>query len=123
MNNLDKLAIACALTSAELREREATLLAQFRSAIIKTEELQEGYAFCIPGDGERIRQVAELIVAERECCPFLVFEVSALPNMGPVTVRVSGPPGTKEFVSSLLGLPGERTPGSLNEVSSPHKQG
>jgi hypothetical protein len=123
MNNLDKLAIACALTSAELREREATLLAQFRAAIIKTEELQDGYAFHIPGDGERIRQVAELIVAERECCPFLVFEVSALPNMGPVTVRVSGPAGTKEFLSSLLGLPGEPTPGSPSEVSPPHKQG
>jgi hypothetical protein len=123
MNNLDKLPIACSLTSAELRAREATLLAQFRSGIIETEELQEGYAFRIPGDGDSFRQVAELIVAERVCCPFLVFEVSALPNMGPVTVRVSGPTGTKEFLSSLLGLSGEPTPGSPNEVSPPHKQG
>ena len=122
MNNLE-LPIACSLTGTELRAREATLLAQFRAAIIKAEELQDGYAFHIPGDGERIRQVAELIVAERECCPFLVFEVSALPNMGPVTVRVSGPVGTKEFLSSLLGLPGEPTPGGPNEVSPPHKQG
>ena len=123
MTNLDKLPIACSLTSAELREREATLLAQFRAAIVKTEELQDGYAFHIPGDGERICQVAELIVAERQCCPFLVFEVSAPPNMGPVTVRVSGPAGTKEFLSSLLGLPGEPAPGSPNEVSPPRKQG
>ena len=123
MNNLDKLPIACSLTSAELREREATLLAQFRAAIIKTEELQNGYAFHIPGDGDSFRQVAELIVAERECCPFLAFEVRALSNMGPVTVRVSGPVGTKGFLSSLLGLPGEATPGSPNEVSPPHKQG
>jgi hypothetical protein len=123
MTNLDKLPIVCSLTSAELGEREATLLAQFRAAIIKTEELQDGYAFHVPGDGERIRQVAELIVAERECCPFLVFEVSALPNMGPVTVRVSGPAGTKEFLSSLLALPGEPTPGTPNEVLPPHKQG
>jgi len=114
MKNLDKLPIACSLASAELREREATLLAQFRAAIVKTEELEDGYAFHIPGDGDSVRQVAELIVAERECCPFLVFEVSAPPNMGPVTVRVSGPTGTKEFLSSLLGLPGEPTPGSPN---------
>jgi hypothetical protein len=122
MNNLDKLPIACSLTSTELREREATLLAQFRAAIVKTEELQDGYAFQIPGDGERIRQVAELIVAERECCPFLVFEVSAPANMGPVTVRVSGPAGTKEFLSSLLDLPGEPTSGSPNEASPLRKQ-
>jgi hypothetical protein len=102
MTNLDKLPIACVLTSAELREREATLLAQFRAAIVKTEELQDGYALHIPGGGDSIRQVAELIVAERECCPFLVFEVSALPNMGPVTVRIMGPDGTKEFVRRVI---------------------
>ena len=102
MKDLDKLPVACSLTTAELREREATLFAQFRSALLKTEELQEGYAFLIPGDGECIRLVAELIVAERECCPFLVFEVSALPNMGPVTMRVTGPAGTKEFLRNLL---------------------
>jgi hypothetical protein len=123
MNNLDRIPIACSLTSAELREREATLLAQFRAAIIKTEELHDGYAFHIPGDGERIRQGAELIVAERECCPSLVFEVSALPNMGPVTVHVRGPAGTKEFLIRLLGLPGAAAPGSPNAVSPPHKQG
>jgi len=79
----------------ELRDREATLLAQFRSAVIEIEELQEGYAFRLPGDGEWIGLIAELIVAERECCPFLAFEVAALPNMGRVIVRVIGPAGTK----------------------------
>jgi hypothetical protein len=121
MTNLDKLPIACSLTSAELREREATLLAQFRAAIVKTEELQDGYAFHIPGDGERIRQVAELIMAERECCPFLVFEVSALPNMGPVTVRVSGPAGTKEFLGNLLRIAGVSTRAIRTEVSQLRK--
>jgi hypothetical protein len=43
--------------------------------------------------------------------------------MGPVTVRVSGPTGTKEFLSSVLGLPGEHAPVSPNEVSPPNKQG
>ena len=40
----------------------------------------------------------EAIVAERECCPFLTFELTAQPNMGPVSVRVTGPAGTKEFL-------------------------
>jgi hypothetical protein len=102
MKDLDKLPVACSLTTAELREREATLFAQFRSALLKTEELYEGYAFIIPGDGECIRLLAELIVAEGECCPFLVFEVSGLSNMGPVTMRVTGPVGTKEFLRNLL---------------------
>ena len=94
--------IACYLTGAELREREATLLAQFRSAVIETEELRDGYAFRVPGDGKSIAIVAEMIVAERECCPFLAFEVAALPNMGPVIVRVTGPAGAKEFLKTVL---------------------
>lgn len=37
--------IACYLTTTELRDREATVLAEFWSGVIETEELQEGYAF------------------------------------------------------------------------------
>ena len=101
-NSYDNRPIACSLTTKELRDREATLLAQFRSAVIETEELEEGYAFRLPGDGEWIRLVAELMVAERECCPFLAFEVTALPNKEPVILRVTGPAGTKEFLRTIL---------------------
>jgi hypothetical protein len=94
--------VACRLTSAELRERAATLVAQFRSDVMGTEELRDGSACRLPGDGKRIGLIAELIVAERECCPFLGFEVAALPNMGPVIVRVIGPAGTKEFLRTVL---------------------
>jgi hypothetical protein len=104
-NGPDDMPIACCLTSAELREREATLLTQFRSAVIETEELPDGYAFRIPGNSESITMIAEMIVAERECCPFLTFELVAQPNMGPVIVRVTGPAGAKEFVKTILCKP------------------
>jgi hypothetical protein len=77
----DDMPIACGLTSAELREREATLLAQFRSAVIETEELPDGYAFRVPGGGKWIAIIAKMIVAERRCCPFLTFELVGQPNI------------------------------------------
>jgi hypothetical protein len=98
----DDMPIACCLTSAELRERERTLLAKFRSAVIETEELLNGYAFRVPGDGKRVEITAEMIVAERECCPFLTFEFVAQPSMGPVIVRVTGPAGSKDFLKTVL---------------------
>jgi hypothetical protein len=98
----DDIPVACCLTSAELREREATLLAQFRSAVIETEELADGYAFRVPGDGKWIATIAEMIVAERECCPFLTFELVAQPNMGPVIVSLTGPAGAKEFLRTVV---------------------
>ncbi len=101
----DDIPVACCLSATELRDREATLLAEFRSAVIETEELGEGYAFRLSGDGESIRLIADLIVAERECCPFLAFEVAALPNMGAAIVRVTGPAGTKVFLRTVLCKP------------------
>jgi hypothetical protein len=96
--------IACCLTSAELRQRAATLLAQFRS-VIGTEELLDGYAFRVPGDGKWIAMIAKVIVAERECCPFLTFELVAQSNMGPVIVSVTGPAGAKEFLKTVFCKP------------------
>ena len=101
----DDRPIVCCLTSPELRERAATLLAQFRSAVIETEEFPDGYAFRVPGNGKWIATTAEMIVAERECCPFLTFELVAQPNMGPVIVRVTGPAGGKEILKAILGKP------------------
>ena len=97
--------VACCLTSAELRERAATLFAQFRSAVIGTEELRDGYAFRVLGDGKWISMLAEMIVTERECCPFLTFELVAQPNVGPVIVRVTGPAGAKDFLKTVLCKP------------------
>lgn len=102
MKSLDNTPIACSLTTAELRDREATLLAQFKSAVVETEELQDGYSFRLPEDGESIQVVANLIMAERECCPFLAFNLVAQPNKGPVIVRITGPTGAKEFLRSIL---------------------
>jgi hypothetical protein len=91
------------LSDAELRKRVATLLAQFESAVIATEELPDGYVFRVPGDKKWMGVVWEAIVAERECCPFLTFELTAQPNnMGPLSVRVTGPAGTKDFLKTIL---------------------
>jgi hypothetical protein len=43
-----------------------------------------------------------MIVAERECCPFLTFEFVAQAGMGPGIVRLTGPAGTKDFLKTVL---------------------
>jgi hypothetical protein len=101
-DHYDKVPIACSLTTGELRAREETLLTQFRSGVVETGEHQNGYAFRIPGEASWIRLVAELMVVERECCPFLTFELTAEPNHGPMIMRVTGPVGTKEFLRTIL---------------------
>jgi hypothetical protein len=98
----DEIRIACSLTDEEFREREALLLARFKAAVSETTKLPDGFAFHAPGDKTWISLLAELMVAERACCPFMWFELTAEPNMGRVTLSVTGPAGTKAFLKQLL---------------------
>ena len=104
----EEIPIACCLTDAEFREREAVLLARFKAATSTIGELPDGFAFTAPGEKSWIALLAELMVAERECCPFLRFELAAEPNMGGVTLSVTGPPGAKAFLKKLLCEPGDK---------------
>ena len=38
-------------------------------------------------------------------CPFLRFQLTAEPNLGPLTIRITGPEGTKELLKSILLTP------------------
>jgi len=94
--------VACSLSSAKLREREAAFLAQFKSGVITAEELDEGYAFRVPGEKNWLALVNHLMMAERNYCPFLTFQLTAEPHMGALTVRITGPDGAKEFLKSVF---------------------
>jgi hypothetical protein len=123
MKKLNDVPTACSLTTAEFRDREAILFAEFRSAVVEIEELQDGYAFSLRGDGESIALAGKLIMAERECCHFLAFEIVAQPNKGPVVVRVTGPTESKEFLRTILCETGESTRTSSQSCRRHHGGG
>jgi len=95
-----KLPIACTLTSAALQERRRTVLQKVRSAVVETVELENGYAYSIPG--EWFEEVAKLIDLERQCCPFLTFTMTVAGNNGPIRLELTGPEGTKEFLQATF---------------------
>jgi hypothetical protein len=90
--------VACCLSDKELRVREATLLAEFKALVNATEELADGYSFRLPGDKKSFALIAEILIVERECCPFLRFQLTAEPAMGPLKLLITGPSGTKVFL-------------------------
>jgi hypothetical protein len=97
------LPIACNLTAPEFRQRRAELMQRFQSAVLETKELDAGYGYRFPSDANWIAELAELIVFERECCPFLQFNLRLEPANGPIWLELTGPAGTKDFLNSLLG--------------------
>ena len=59
----------------------------------------DGYAFRFAGD--ELASVARFVANERKCCPFLTFAIE-LTGDGPVWLRMTGPPGTREFLDVEL---------------------
>lgn len=61
-------------------------------------ELPDGYEFQFPADPKAIAMVAEWAAGERLCCPFFDIQLHMEPGGGRFWLRVTGRPGTKEFM-------------------------
>jgi hypothetical protein len=96
------LQVACTLSSAELLERKATLIRELAGAVTGIEELSDGYAYQLPSEAAWLHQIATLIELERQCCPFLSFQLTAGANNAFLRLEMTGPEGTKEFLTSLV---------------------
>ena len=72
-------------------------LAAKRSAV---RALTEGYEFEFPADAQTYQQLVDWIGGERACCPFLDIDVRLGANSGPILVRLTGQPGTKQFIEA-----------------------
>jgi hypothetical protein len=97
-------ALACVPGAIPLAERPAhfALLARlFGEAVRERHDLPDGYAFRF--DAESFEQVARFVANERRCCPFLTFTVELAQEAGPIWLRLTGPPGTRELLDAELG--------------------
>lgn len=105
------LPIACRLLSAKRQAREAELQQEVFGAIQETHELADGYALRFPGEARWLVTLADFIGFERECCPFLRFELHAEQQLGSFWLRLRGPAGAKEFIAELIGPPAPSSAG------------
>ncbi len=95
--SMSELPVACGLGGREKRERREELSREIFSGRLETEEFDDGYGFVFPGDADWAEKLVTFVVAERECCPFFAFELLFEPGGGPISLRVRGPEGAKEF--------------------------
>jgi hypothetical protein len=101
MDKMD-LTIACTLTDLQFQERRASVLKRASDAVLEKKELDDGYSYRFSLDRISISELAQLIAVERECCPFLQFDLHFEPGEGPVWMELTGPDGTKDFLNSIF---------------------
>lgn len=92
------LPVACSLMDAELQERRRNVLQKVRSAVSEVEETENGFIYRFPSDRAWVKELANLVELEHQCCPFLKFSVTVEPGDGAFWLEMSGPEGTKEFL-------------------------
>lgn len=96
------LPIVCALTPAALKARREGLLATLVRRAERREALTDGYRLRFSQSDDLLTLVAQTIDAERQCCRFLRFALTVEPDLGPVSLELTGPHGTREFLGALF---------------------
>jgi len=95
----DRLAL-----TPELRKRHFEELGPaLRSLKLAVRELPDGYEFKFPSDAKTVAMLEEWIAQERLCCPFFDIDLRFEREGGPVWMRLTGRPGTKEFIRADAG--------------------
>lgn len=69
-----------------------------------TRELSDGYEFELPADNKTYQLLTEWAFHERVCCPFFDIDLRLDRENGPLWLRLTGRPGTKEFIKEELGI-------------------
>lgn len=89
--------VIAAMSKSE-RERYDELREKLENAVEETKELDRGFLFRLRGEVVSLIEVAEWMEKERGCCPFFDLAIEAERENGPVSLRITGREGVKEFI-------------------------
>src|SRR3982751_4396386 len=85
--------------SREIRKRQFEELGPALLKLKKsTHELPDGYEFELPADNRTYQLLTEWAFQERLCCPFFDINLRFEREEGPLWLRLTGRPGTKDFI-------------------------
>jgi hypothetical protein len=108
--------LACNMDVFTPSQREAHIqnTIELIQAMQNVQEVDNGYEFTFPNESVIISKIADFISNERLCCPFLKFTLNIVPNNErcpflkftlnivpnnePVSLSLTGPTGTQEFL-------------------------
>ena len=96
------LPIACTFSEGMLRAERGSLLPGLAERAAILEMTPSGARWRFDANEDVLLAIATTINAERRCCKFLTFALTAEPDGGPITLDITGPAGTRDFLDALL---------------------
>ncbi|MFN0293526.1 hypothetical protein [Pedobacter helvus] len=94
--------LSCKLTSPEMQQRKATVIASLKKQIIEKKELSNGYSYKFKGTDSIVDELADFVKTERLCCDFFDFELKVAGNASSAWLTITGPNGVKDFIKTEL---------------------
>ena len=96
--------IVCTLSPDALKTRRDGLLADLLQSAEHHELTAHGLLMRFAPTADAVSTLARVVDAERQCCRFLRFVITIEPDGGSVSLELSGPAGTREFIAELVNL-------------------
>ena len=98
------LPVACTLDGRALAGRQSELRASVLAEAESVQRLPDGYRWRFRDGRDLLARLGPIIDAERRCCRFLQFAIRADPDLGSITVDITGPAGTADFLETWIAL-------------------
>ena len=87
---------------AEIRDEHFRRVKRlFNEALVRAQREHSGYLYYF--DADETAEIGLFVHHERRCCPFLVFTLSVSSDASETELRVTGPPGTPDFLEAEFG--------------------
>lgn len=97
----EDLPVACTLTPGELASQRDDLLPGLLRRATARRKIVGGFAYAFAPADDLLRLVVDTIGRERRCCQFLRFQLTIEPALGPIRLDITGPSGTRDFLTDL----------------------
>ena len=94
--------LTCKLTTPEMQKRKATAIAELKSWVLQTIELNNGFQYKFSATDSVLNALTEFIKSERMCCDFFVFQLTV--EKENAMLSLTGQEGAKEFIKYEVGL-------------------
>ncbi len=93
--------LTCSLTPDQLAAQRKPLLPGLFQRAERVGDIPDGLSFRFAHRPGLVAELAAIIEKQRACCTFLTFRLIAEKDEGPITLEVSGPPGSAEMLGKL----------------------
>ena len=110
------LPLQCSLDRKELQTRQAELLPGLMRRASSGAFMSDGLRLRFAAHPDLLPDIARTIELERRFCRFLNFTIDVEPGETGITLLVSGPVGTGEYLARLMKQAG--SPPAVNEMTT-----